>query len=95
MLIKSYGKLVLSSDVHDDDQSDNSHSVVTLAYSNVVVQAEKKLPIWVYISSVLIGLGLLLLCTVAFWMVIIRLISMNSFGFFYMINFDITIDWVL
>ncbi len=69
VLIKSYGKLLLSSEVHDDDQSDNSHSVVTLAYSNMVVQTEKKLPIWVYISSVLIGLALLLLITVAFWMV--------------------------
>jgi len=45
VLIKSHGKLMLSPEVHDDDQSDNAHSVVTLAYSNVVVQAEKKLPV--------------------------------------------------
>ncbi len=68
-MIKSHGKLMLSPEVHDDDQSDNAHSVVTLAYSNVVVQAEKKLPVWIYISSVLVGLVLLLLFTVAFWMV--------------------------
>jgi hypothetical protein len=69
VIIKSHGKLILGNDIHDDNQNDNEHSVLTLAYSNINIQTEKKLPLWIYVASVMIGILLLLLCTFAFWMV--------------------------
>lgn len=69
VIVKSHGKLVLGDDIHDENQNDNEHSVLTVAYSNISIQTEKKLPLWIYVTSVMIGLVLLLLCTFAFWMV--------------------------
>ena len=72
--IKSHGKIILSSDVHDDKPNDNENSVSTIAYSNIIVKVEKKLPLWIYLLSVLIGLVLLLLFTIGFWTVRIFLL---------------------
>ena len=69
MLIRSFGRLILSNDILDDKPSDNENSVATVAYSNVRLKSEKVLSMWVYILSVLVGLILLLLCTIGFWMI--------------------------
>ena len=69
VIIKSHGKLVLTDDIHDDNQQDNENSVVTLAYSNITFKSEPTLPIWLFITSVLIGLGVLILLIIACWKV--------------------------
>jgi uncharacterized alpha/beta hydrolase family protein len=69
VLIRSFGRLILSDDILDENQSDNENSVTTLAYSNVRFKSEKVLSMWVYILSVMIGLVLLLIFTIVFWMI--------------------------
>ncbi|CAF1133138.1 unnamed protein product, partial [Brachionus calyciflorus] len=68
VLIKSHGKLYLSEDIHDDRPKDNENSVATIAYSRITIKLEKKLPIWIYLISVLIGLVLLIISTIGFYM---------------------------
>ena len=69
-MIKSSGEIILYSDVHDEDLSDNINSLATIAYSNIPTQLDTKLSIWIYFISVLIGLLLLILSLIGFWMVI-------------------------
>jgi hypothetical protein len=69
VLIRSFGRLILSDDILDDKPSDNENSVTTLAYSNVRFKSEKVLSMWVYVLSVMIGLVLLIICTIGFWMI--------------------------
>jgi hypothetical protein len=77
VIIKSNGKLLLSSDIHDDNPNDNENSVITLAYSNMSGKLDQKLSVWIYLLSVLIGLALLILCTIGFWMVNFPKFSIN------------------
>ena len=69
VLIKSSGKIVLNNDIHDENLADNENTVATIAYSNIPAQMEIKLPMRVYVISVIIGLLLLLLSTIGFWKV--------------------------
>lgn len=69
VLIRSSGRLILNDDILDDKPADNENSVTTLAYSNVRLKSEKVISMWIYILSVLIGLILLLICLIGFWMI--------------------------
>jgi hypothetical protein len=66
--INSHAEIMVRDGIYDN-KNDNEMSVSTVAYSNIVVEVEKKLPLWVYIVSVFIGLILLLLSIFAFWAV--------------------------
>lgn len=79
VLIKSHAKLILNDDIHDDKPFDNEHSVTTVAYSQVVVKLDKAAPLWLYGLSVLIGLIILIICIIGFWMVSIILILIYVF----------------
>lgn len=69
VLIRSHAKIILSDDIHDDRPLDNANSVATIAYSKIVVKQEEAIPIWLYILSVVIGLAILFVCIIGFWMV--------------------------
>lgn len=72
VLIKSHAKLYLGEDVHDDKPDDNQNSVATIAYSRITFKLEKKVSMWVYFISVLIGLALFLISTIGFYMVSLK-----------------------
>ena len=57
--------------LHDEKKVDNVYSVATVVYSNMwwSKQADKSLPVWIYVVSVCVGLFLLLIVVVAFWKV--------------------------
>jgi hypothetical protein len=69
VLIKSHAKLLLSDGIHDDRVSDNENSVATVAYSRISAKIEKQIPLWIYLMSVFLGLFILLLCVIGFYMV--------------------------
>lgn len=69
VFIKSHAKLYLGDDVHDDKPNDNENSVATIAYSRIAIKLERKLPVSVYLISIAIGLFLLTISTIGFYMV--------------------------
>ena len=69
VLIKTNGQIVLNGNVLDEDLSDNLNTVATIAYPNKMPDFEENLPIDVIIVSVLIGISILVISIIGFWMV--------------------------